>query len=142
MEVRSMKKTVLGALVVLLAASLVVACGGSGGTKAAGTGARVKAGKITFSYKPLPGEEYGVMNLVGDFNGWNPSDPNYAMEKKADGGWAITVEFAPGRYIYKYTADGQWIFQDQSEVVDQMEPKPTGFMDDGFGGKNAYIDVE
>jgi len=135
-----MKRTLLAVLAVVLGLSLV-ACG-SGGTKAAGTGGKVKAGKITFSYTPLPGEEYGVMNLTGDFNGWNPSDPNYAMEKKADGTWAITVEFAPGRYIYKYTADGQWIFQNQADAIDQMEPKPTGFMDDGFGGKNAYIDVE
>ncbi|MFN3661032.1 MAG: hypothetical protein ACK4TN_07355, partial [Brevinematales bacterium] len=85
-----MKKTILAVLAVVVAASLV-ACGeGGGSTKAAGTGAKVKAGKITFSYKPLQGEEYGVMNLVGDFNGWNPSDPNYAMEKQADGSWAIT----------------------------------------------------
>ncbi len=138
-----MKKSVLAMLAVLIAGTMLVACGeGGGSTKAAGLGQKVKAGKITFSYKGVEGEEYGVMNLVGDFNGWNPADPNYAMEKQADGSWAITVEFAPGRYIYKYTADGQWIFQDQSEVVDQMEPKPTGFMDDGFGGKNAYIDVE
>lgn len=138
-----MKKTLLTMLMVFMVASLFTACGDGGGAKkSTGLGGKVKAGKITFSYKGVAGEEYGIMNLVGDFNGWNPSDPNYAMEKKADGSWAITVEFAPGRYIYKYTADGQWLFQDQSEVVDHMEPKPTGFMDDGFGGKNAYIDVE
>jgi len=29
--------------------------------------------------------------------------------KKTDAGWEISVELAPGRYLYKYITDGRWI---------------------------------
>src|SRR5947209_5091779 len=46
------------------------------------------------------------VSLAGDFNNW---DTNAApMQKRADGIWRISVALAPGRYEYRFFADGVW----------------------------------
>lgn len=44
--------------------------------------------------------------LAGDFNGWSPAA--YPMQKTADG-WMLDVYLSPGKHLYKFVADGQWI---------------------------------
>ncbi|MCS7298778.1 MAG: glycogen-binding domain-containing protein [Spirochaetia bacterium] len=110
--------------------------------KAEGGKGPVKAGKIVFSFNA---NEYGgasSVNLVGSFNGWNPTDPNYAMEDPdGDGIFEIEVEWDSGKYIYKYYIDGNWP-KDMSELEQYLSPKPNEYVDDGFGGKNAVLVVE
>ncbi|MGC8964177.1 MAG: glycogen-binding domain-containing protein [Brevinematia bacterium] len=105
-------------------------------------GGVVKAGAIKFTFNA---KEYGgasSVNLVGSFNGWNPTDPNYTMEDPdGDGIFEITVEWDPGKYIYKYYIDGNWP-KDMSELEQYISPKPAEYVDDGFGGKNAVLVVE
>ena len=47
------------------------------------------------------------VSLCGDFNGWSPTAT--AMRRDSSGHWETTVDLAPGRYQYKFVADGQWI---------------------------------
>jgi hypothetical protein len=51
-------------------------------------------------------EAKGV-SLCGDFNGWSPGAT--PMKRHDDGRWETTVVLAPGRYQYKFVADGEWI---------------------------------
>jgi len=47
------------------------------------------------------------VSLCGDFNGWSPGAT--PMKRHDDGRWETTVVLAPGRYQYKFVADGEWI---------------------------------
>ncbi len=38
--------------------------------------------------------------IVGNFNEWNPNDPEYAMSDNGDNTWSITVPFPVGTTIY------------------------------------------
>jgi hypothetical protein len=44
--------------------------------------------------------------LAGSFNNWKPDQ--LAMQK-TDSGWIYHVKLAPGKYWYKFVADGQWM---------------------------------
>ncbi len=145
---------ILSVLTALAVAFALVSCAPAGGKKSekvskkgeeekvsAQAGA-VKAGKIVFKFNA---NEYGgasSVNLVGSFNGWNPTDPNYAMEDPdGDGIFEIEVEWDAGKYVYKYYIDGNWP-KDMSELEQYLSPKPNEYVDDGFGGKNAVLVVE
>lgn len=105
-------------------------------TKAGAGGGECYKSPVTFRFL---GQASSV-NLVGSFNGWNPNDPNYTMEQADDGSWEITVELEPGEYQCKYYIDGNWP-KDMSELEEFLVPKPNGYVDDGFGGKNAVIRI-
>ena len=46
------------------------------------------------------------VSLAGDFNNW---DTNAApMHKGNDGIWRLSVPLGPGRYEYRFYADGVW----------------------------------
>ena len=46
------------------------------------------------------------VSLAGDFNNW---DTNAApMNKGSDGIWRLGVPLGPGRYEYRFYADGVW----------------------------------
>ena len=46
------------------------------------------------------------VSLAGDFNNW---DIQVApMHKGADGIWRLSVPLGPGRYEYRFYADGVW----------------------------------
>ena len=46
------------------------------------------------------------VSLAGDFNNW---DTNAApMHKGPDGIWRLSVRLGPGRYEYRFYADGVW----------------------------------
>ncbi|MGY4706393.1 glycogen-binding domain-containing protein [Candidatus Bipolaricaulota sp. J31] len=93
---------------------------------------------VTFRYIPLPGEEVTSVSLRGTFNDWG----EWPMEKQPDGSWAITVCLAPGVYEYKYFIDGQWP-KDMSTARGggPVDFDADGYVDDGFGGKNAIRKV-
>jgi anti-sigma factor RsiW len=71
-----------------------------------------------------------VVQAAGDFNGWNPS--RTPLEQTADGAWTVTLPLEPGRYEYQFVIDGeQWI----------GDPFAAEQNDDGFGARNAVLDV-
>jgi len=46
------------------------------------------------------------VSLVGDFNNWDTRAA--PMDKGPDGFWRLSLPLAPGRYEYRFFADGVW----------------------------------
>jgi anti-sigma factor RsiW len=71
-----------------------------------------------------------TVQAAGDFNGWNPS--RTPLEPVSNGAWTVTIPLEPGRYEYQLVVDGeQWI----------ADPFAIEQNDDGFGSRNAVLDV-
>lgn len=71
-----------------------------------------------------------MVQVAGDFNGWNPA--RTSLEQISNGAWAVTIPLKSGRYEYMFVVDGQqWI----------ADPFATELSDDGFGSRNAVLDV-
>ncbi len=70
-----------------------------------------------------------MVQVAGDFNGWNPA--RTPLEEVASGSWAVTIPLQPGRYEYMLVVDGEWI----------ADPFAAEQSDDGFGSRNAVLDV-
>jgi len=71
-----------------------------------------------------------TVQVAGDFNGWNPAQTS--LEQISDGAWAVTISLKPGRYAYMFVVDGRrWI----------ADPFAAEQHDDGFGARNAVVDV-
>jgi anti-sigma factor RsiW len=71
-----------------------------------------------------------TVQAAGDFNGWDPT--RTPLEHISNGAWAVTIPLEPGRYEYMFVIDGQdWI-------ADPLAPEQS---DDGFGSRNAVLDV-
>jgi hypothetical protein len=71
-----------------------------------------------------------TVQVAGDFNGWNPA--RTPLEQASSGAWTVTIPLKPGRYEYMFVVDGQqWI----------ADPFAAEQNDDGFGSRNAVLDV-
>ena len=71
-----------------------------------------------------------MVQVAGDFNGWNPAQTS--LEQTTDGAWTVTIPLKPGRYAYMFVVDGRrWI----------ADPFAAEQKDDGFGARNAVLDV-
>jgi anti-sigma factor RsiW len=71
-----------------------------------------------------------TVQVAGDFNSWNPA--RTSLEQISDGAWAVTIPLKPGRYAYMFVVDGkQWV----------ADPFAAEQKDDGFGSRNAVLDV-
>lgn len=71
-----------------------------------------------------------TVQAAGDFNGWNPTQT--PLEPTSNGAWTVTIPLEPGRYEYQFVVDGeQWI----------ADPFAVEQNDDGFGSRNAVLDV-
>ncbi len=46
------------------------------------------------------------VSLVGDFNRWDPNV--HPMRRNKQGVWCRAVMVPPGRYEYRFYADGKW----------------------------------
>ncbi len=67
--------------------------------------------------------------LAGSFNNWNKEA--LPMKKNKRGQWKATIKLLPGRYEYKFFADGSWVMDKYcAEVVS-----------DDKGSVNCAIDV-
>jgi 5'-AMP-activated protein kinase regulatory beta subunit len=64
---------------------------------------KVKRRKVTFLYKDPNARDVALM---GDFNNWDPK--KHPMKNDGSGIWTKSVILAPGRYEYKFIADGEW----------------------------------
>ncbi len=94
-------------------------------------GPNVTPDGVVFNYR-TEGKGLNIY-LAGNFNEWNPSNPQYLMkDDDGDGVWSITVKLAPGTYQYKYVIDGKW-------TQDTYAP---GAAPDGFGGRNSQFEVK
>jgi len=67
------------------------------------------------------------VKVAGEFNNWQPGD----LSKQADGSWVARLSLVPGKYMYKFVVDGEWL-------VNQDMPTVT----DDEGNKNNLIEVE
>jgi len=71
-----------------------------------------------------------TVEVAGDFNGWDPG--RTPLEQAPGGAWTVTLPLEPGRYEYMFVVDGkEWI----------IDPFAVEQNDDGFGSRNAVIDV-
>lgn len=57
----------------------------------------------------------GSVNLVGDFNGWDPS--SLPMERRLDGWWFLQVPLTHGHHLYRFLVDGKPTLDPQSAGV-------------------------
>jgi 1,4-alpha-glucan branching enzyme len=68
-----------------------------------------------------------VVELAGDFTEWK----FVAASRAANGVWYADLRIPPGQYRYAFRIDGtDWLVPDGATAVD-----------DGFGGKSAWITV-
>jgi pullulanase len=68
------------------------------------------------SYTPVNSRIY----IAGTFNGWNPGDPNYLLEKEDTNRYTITLEFPEGSQIeYKFTR-GSWDYVEKGERGEEI----------------------
>lgn len=66
---------------------------------------QVKAdGNVLFSLKGYNNRKEVI--LTGSFNGWNE---HQIKMNKVEGGWELHSDLPPGRYEYKFIADGEWL---------------------------------
>jgi len=59
-----------------------------------------------------------IVTLCGVFNKWQPD--GYAMTYK-DGKWSIPFYLNPGKYLYKFRVDGEWILDPGNKLWEQNE---------------------
>ena len=66
-------------------------------------------GQLTLKVTELPANTPAgeTIYLAGNFQGWNPGDPDYQLSQNADGTWQITISPAPGLLKFKFTR-GSW----------------------------------
>ncbi len=68
--------------------------------------------------------------VAGDFNGWEPQTTR--MRRGPGGLWTVELPLSSrGRYQYMLVVDGQWV----------TDPSASATLDDGFGGKNALLEL-
>lgn len=62
------------------------------------------SGRVRFLLRSHPNAQQVI--LTGNFNGWNEEAIHM---KKTDAGWELRADLPPGRYEYKFIADGEWL---------------------------------
>jgi len=86
--------------------------------------------EVQFSLKISDGKAHTVA-IAGDFNGWSPQ-ANLLEDPDGDGIWTGTLKLEPGRYEYMFVLDGEKWFPD---------PNALRYVKDGFGNKNAILEI-
>ncbi|ODU25166.1 MAG: hypothetical protein ABS95_00850 [Verrucomicrobia bacterium SCN 57-15] len=65
-------------------------------------------------------EQAKAVFIAGTFNDWNPAvTPMIAL---GNGNWGKKLSLPPGRYEYRFVADGEWLTDPKAEQV----PNPHG----------------
>ena len=91
-------------------------------TGSTNTGVRISKKIVNFEF---PSPEVKDASLVGNFNQWDPrANP---MKKDKKGTWNATIFLEPGRYEYRFVADGTW----------ENDPSCPSCVDNEFGSKNC-----
>ena len=86
--------------------------------------------KVTFTIPKEIADNFTKVNLLGDFNNWDPNADRFT-EQGAEGNLTVTkVLPANNRYQFRYLADGEhWFNEDEAD-----EQIPTY-----FGSNNSVI---
>jgi 1,4-alpha-glucan branching enzyme len=74
------------------------------GRKSQGHKEEKKGRKVELRYIDPDAKEVFV---AGDFNGWDTT--SHPMKRDKEGVWKAKLRLPPGRYEYKFFADGKWI---------------------------------
>jgi hypothetical protein len=83
---------------------------------------------VRLIYVP-PDENVERVTVAGTFNGW---DPESTEMQKEGGAWVLQLVLPPQTYEYMFVEDGtQWV----------TDPLALQTRDDGFGQKNAVLDL-
>jgi hypothetical protein len=59
-----------------------------------------------------------TIRISGDFNDWDPT--GYTMAHKGNE-WLISLRLKPGKHLYKYIVDGDWIIDPGNKLWEQNE---------------------
>jgi hypothetical protein len=76
----------------------------------------------------IPGA--GEVSVIGTFNDWDAAAGS--LTPRGDGRFEGTLQVAPGKHRYQLLVDG----------VPQTPPDAPGYVDDGFGGRDAVLKVD
>ena len=79
--------------------------------------------QVTFVINSLP--DYtppeDILYIAGDFQGWNPGDPNYALSKNAEDKWFIELESKPEGTLIKFKfTRGDWGKVEKGEFGEEI----------------------
>ena len=85
---------------------------------------------VTRKYTFKPDKQYKFISLFGSFNNWSRQDLPMT-DKNNDGIYEITIQLEPGRYEYKFFADGE-------EISDPSNPDQ---VPNGIGGINSVVNI-
>lgn len=85
---------------------------------------------VVFAYQPVISGVNEVL-LAGTFNDWSVG-ATPMTDSDGDGIYEAVLLLASGTYQYKFVVDGTWIEPTDAD----------GYVDDGFGGKNAVIQID
>jgi 1,4-alpha-glucan branching enzyme len=86
----------------------------------------LKRKRVQFSFIAPDSKE---VNLVGDFNKWNPKA--HPLRKGEDGNWTKILYVQPGRYEYRFLVDGRW----------ESDPDNHNFTPNSFGTYNNVMNI-
>jgi 1,4-alpha-glucan branching enzyme len=86
---------------------------------------REKAKEKTVEFRLSMPQAYTV-SVVGTFNNWDIKKT--PMQKDATG-WKANIPLAPGRYEYRFVADGQWL----------SDPNAKESVGNDFGSTNSVL---
>ena len=88
---------------------------------------REKPGKKAVEFR-LSMPQARTVAVVGTFNNW---DTKRTPMQKEGTGWKATIALAPGRYEYRFVADGQWL----------SDPSAKESVGNDFGSTNSVLVV-
>lgn len=86
-----------------------------------------QAQRVRFEFHGVKAQQ---VFLAGTFNNWQPDAT--LMEPVGDDQWIKELMLPPGRYEYRFVANGEWFWD-----PDAAEQVP-----DGHGGLNSVIEVK
>jgi len=88
----------------------------------------------TIGTKPIEFKLYAPqakrVTLAGSFNNWDTRTT--AAKKDSKGNWTAKVNLKPGRYEYKFYADGSWL----------NDPRCHSCIANTFGSQNCTLEVK
>ncbi|HEV8612295.1 MAG TPA: glycogen-binding domain-containing protein [Gemmatimonadales bacterium] len=106
---------------------VVLGVGGSRGIQAQPKPAGVPAAEAPLTRLSLAAPDAAEVDVAGDWNDWRP----VPLRKTANGVWYVDLSIPRGLYRYAFRVDGKsW-----------QVPKGVAAVDDGFGGKSAWLTV-
>ncbi len=88
-----------------------------------------RAGRLQTVRLELLRPQARAVFVAGSFNNWQPTAT--PLEPTGDGRWVVQLSLSPGRYEYRFIADGDWV---DDPTAKQVVPNP-------HGGANALLVV-